>query len=969
MLTFITDSPTEHVLTAECDTDVLVSFGESLHIYTGLLTVSAVCGGLTGILAAALLYVFCLKPLLLTRQGYNARRLLEPDDGDLDNNQSDCVSNSKKEAPSGTEVDKEKKQPPVNSDVAAFASRAKVVYPINQKYRPLADGASNPSLHEHSKLPAMPNEDSSSSTDGESLSQEQDNDGSSQFISSSLVPKSLQNQSFTRVSHYPHTLTKPGFEGRISLYCLALQNIQQHCSQLQEEKYLVFLQIVKLICSHRFPKDKNHADISKNIFQMQEKELNELKKQLPTGHTHSNKNDDFPCTLEEIERSQKDLVEHGLQVSRRFSKQVEDLCQQLLKKSSILPPDEAQELIHSLTQTLVVVENHLTNAQEAELKRIQQKLLWWEELTGLLQSQPALLKREVALTQGLIATTLEQLTSDDVLTFSQMEKILSEVHATLTEGLQQCTEDCTKKTKELVDDKCSRLDSKRKKLLRSQTKEKSCTLELMQNYTDLQQLTKVHQELLMKHRQQICDLELQQDNRLIEAVGEHWKKLRISWSKKLREQTKDVFLTSVLAQSSLSTERCEELWSDLEQEMVVQLQRAECATKMQLDDMRAQLDKDGQVWSEEMALVQACLKHLREQQMKILQDMIARQSYTLNGQVGRLIEKKHEHLLVAVQRYFVVRHFCLHMLKEMRLSKLKALSQTDFRAELMEDPSKSQTCVNTTLKSSSASLAERHLGPESQLVGHSFQQEFLSELETGTELLQSHAQLVLGNALSHAIQQKMETSHAESQTSLKHDDSLKRHLIEAASESVYVTKDSLTALVQSYYSHLQDIMTQLQQDQSNGHQEVNEKEESSSQLNRSLLRELVNWGKKPTSAEFQQRVELQKRKVLEQSELEQEKIYEELRRKKVAQDQTMKKIKTQLQEAEENFITEVAALARVTLHCPDPEDSDEENNTDTEGATILDLLARNPALDPALNPSLTPSYVAPVVKPKSKRRE
>lgn len=29
------------------------------------------------------------------------------------------------------------------------------------------------------------------------------------------------------------------FEGRISLYCLALQDIQQHCSQLQEEKYMV----------------------------------------------------------------------------------------------------------------------------------------------------------------------------------------------------------------------------------------------------------------------------------------------------------------------------------------------------------------------------------------------------------------------------------------------------------------------------------------------------------------------------------------------------------------------------------------------------------------------------------------------------------------------------------------------------------------------------------------------------------
>ncbi|GLD69990.1 ellis-van Creveld syndrome protein, partial [Lates japonicus] len=228
----------EQELIAECGVDVMVFFAESSYIYTELLTVATVCGGLSGMIAAAFLYVYCLKPLLLTRQGYNARRLLEPDEGELENNQSDCVSNSRKEAASGTTNEKEKKQPPMNSDVAAFASRAKVVYPINQKYRPLADGASNPSLHEHSKLPTMPHEESSSSTDGESLSQEQDNDDSSQFISSSLVPKSLQNQSFTRVSHYPHTLIQTGFEGRISLYCLALQDIQQHCSQLQEEKHL-----------------------------------------------------------------------------------------------------------------------------------------------------------------------------------------------------------------------------------------------------------------------------------------------------------------------------------------------------------------------------------------------------------------------------------------------------------------------------------------------------------------------------------------------------------------------------------------------------------------------------------------------------------------------------------------------------------------------------------------------------------
>lgn len=55
-------------------------------------------------------------------------------------------------------------------------------------------------------------------------------------------------------------------------------------------------------------------------------------------------------------------------------------------------------------------------------------------------------------------------------------------------------------------------------------------------------------------------------------------------------------------------------------------------------------------------------------------------------------------------------------------------------------------------------------------MSHSYQQEFLSELETGTELLQNHAQLVLGNALSDSIQQKMET---DSQSAHKQDNSFK----------------------------------------------------------------------------------------------------------------------------------------------------------------------------------------------------
>ncbi|KAM4741103.1 evC complex member EVC isoform 2-T2 [Anableps anableps] len=862
----------------------------------------------------------------------------------------------------------EKKRPPMNSDVAAFASRAKVVYPINQKYRPLADGASNPSLHEHSKLPPMPDEDSSSS-DGESLSQEQDNNDSSQFISNMELPQSLQNQSFTRVFHYPHTLTQTGFEGRISLYCLALQEIQQQSSQFQEEKYLIFLQMLKVIFSSRFPKDKNDADFAKDTLLMQEKKLNELRKPLTTDQTGKETTHDASCSLEEIERAQKDLLERNLQTSKSFSSQLEDLCQLLLRRRNGFSPEEAHDDILSVVQTLLSVEEHLMTSQEADLKRTLERLLWWEELLGLVQSQPALLRWEVTLRLGLITTRLEQLMGAENLKLNPVEKILAEIQAALTEGLQRSTEECTKKTKELVTEKCRKKESKKKKLQKSQMSERSRALELGQAHCDLQEQTSVYQDLLMKQRKQISDLELHQDNKIAEGLCNLWKKLRACWSNRLGEIARDIFLACVPTQLNLTAERCENLWLDVEQELAGQLQQAESTARQQLEDIRTELEKDQQVWIEGMALGQSCLKHLGEQQMEIIRAMVARQSYTLSSDKRKLIEKKHKHLLLLVQRSFVVRHFSLLMLKEMRLSKLKVLSQTDFRALLVEDPSKTQHCVDSTFKNSRASLSERHLGPESKLLENNLQQEFLSELETGTELLQSHAQLALGNALSHAIHHRMEAVPTQSQTSSKHDLSLKHHLTEAAAESVYLTKDSLRALVQIYYSDLRDISSSLQLDQSNINQEINKRKDDRSQLSRALLRELVNWGKRPASAEFQQRVELNKKMLLEQSHLHQEIIYEELRKKKVALDQSIERIQTQLMEAEESFITELAAIARVSVHSADQKSSSEEDNTGEQSAAILDLLALNPALDPALNPSLTPLFATPVVKSKPKKKE
>lgn len=141
----------------------------------------------------------------------------------------------------------------------------------------------------------------------------------------------------------------------------------------------------------------------------------------------------------------------------------------------------------------------------------------------------------------------------------------------------------------------------------------------------VESVLQAYQHLLVKHRQQLSELELQEDNRTAEILCDHWKvrkvnqcfivyyeecssenphywipvcylqKLRTSWSKRFGELAKDIFIRSVPAQSNLSAQCCEELWVNLEQGLGEQLQEAECAMKLQLEAMTAQLNDDEKV--------------------------------------------------------------------------------------------------------------------------------------------------------------------------------------------------------------------------------------------------------------------------------------------------------------------------------------------------------------------------------------
>ncbi|XP_064199636.1 evC complex member EVC [Anguilla rostrata] len=916
---------------SECSGEVVIEISESLQLFPGLLAVAIVFGVFFGIFAAALLYVFFLKPVLLNRkfQGYDTRKLFEADDLDQEDNKSDSVSVGKKAGQSTALNERERKQLPMNSDVAAFALKAKVVYPINQRYRPLADGASNPSLHENSRLAMLPNPESSSSSSLDSLSQENDED-SSQFVTSSPIPNTFQNERFIRVSHFPETFTCAGFEGRISLYCLGLQNFQHLCSNLQEEKHVFFLQILRILFDECFRKEKIDSAFYSKVLLIQERELQDLKKELSVKLFNSERKEDpnsIYCTLEEIERAGKDRLEHGLQMVMGFSRQVERLCLHLRSRPGALSGEVVRETTRSLIHSLLQVETQLAELQISDTRNTQEKFLWWEELRAWLQSRPALLRQEAVCRLRLVAKALEQLTSDGQLSFSHMERMLSELQSALKEELQHCGEECMKQTKELVSEMYRKADVKKKKLMKSQAKERGRALDNAQHLRDPPEFVKVYYEVLEKQKKQSSDLEEQQEWSVTEAVCELWKRVHSSWSEKLADRVKDLFLTALPAQTQLTADGCDRLRREADRDLSAQLQREETAAKQNLQALQEQLDLDRQVWLEEEALVTASLRHMCDQQLKILRGMSVKQK-DLQESVDSLMEEKHRLLLAAVQRLFMARHFTLRALKEMRLSRLKMPSLSDSKVVELEDCSKTQHTPSLSPraihKDCPASEAERRLGPEAHLIGQGFHQEFLSELDTGAELLQEHAQLLMGHTLAHSIHRQ---GDMQPSTQPHPQDSRKLPLVEAASESVYVTRGSVSALIQDYYTQIQGITKAQQQDpQLNLESTGGECDRAGgrSLLYRALQKELANWERKPTSREFHQRVEMQKRKILAQYDVDLEAAYETLRKRKSDLHRAQENLKLQLQEAEEAFMVRLATLARVPLASRESEHADSQ---------------------------------------------
>ncbi|KAI4871348.1 hypothetical protein NFI96_026574, partial [Prochilodus magdalenae] len=796
-------------------------------LHSGLLTAAVLLGACLGLVAATLIHIYILKPLFFSRKfkGYDPWSLLEVEERD---EETEGGSVGRKTVPSETVVpsdlyehtgvwtaarwarsdSRQKQTDPVSSDVAAFALKAKVVYPINQRYRPLADGASNPSLHENPKPVVPPDQNSGSSSADDWQSQEREEDESSQDIFSGLAPKTQESLSFRREQHHPHTLCYPGDggsrravlearrargtarlftiairdEAKVSLLCVTLQNLYQHSAQLQQEKWSIFLHILRVLFSRE--SHALHQDL-----QRQEKEIEQLKKdtcpELLAWEKGAEPGSVF-CFVEDVEKAGREKLEHALRTAMNFAKRLEQLCQHLHSSTS---NDVAQETTRSLTRCLLLVEKQLVDVQSSLMKTLRDRMQWWEEMSGWLRIRTALLRQEAELKVKLTTQSLEVLTADGQLGFGHMERLISDLQSTVREELQRCSEEVCQQTVELVCVHCKKLDVKMRKMRKAQVKEWNHMLKSHDpQEVDAQQVTELLVELQVKHWKQRTDYELQHDRRVSDAVCELWMKLFQVSSGSITGLWRDCVQTTLTISSALSVDDGRMLLDNTELALASQIQQQESNTPVQhLQTLRDQLDRDRKVWTEEEVLADSCLKHLADQHMRVTRVTVGRQN--------------------DIQDRLYMWWSCI-----------------------------------------------------------SLQQEHLSELETASELMQEHTQFLIGHALANSA--RLRSGDSAPDTTETANDGQKERLKEAVCESVYVTQDSVTALILNYYSQIQTVLMATQLGPQQQHTKIREKQRKRGECIRALQRELSNWTRKPHSAEFYKRVEQQKRRCLSQCEEE-----------------------------------------------------------------------------------------------------
>lgn len=411
------------------------------------------------------------------------------------------------------------------------------------------------------------------------------------------------------------------------------------------------------------------------------------------------------------------------------------------------------------------------------------------------------------------------------------------------------------------------------------------------------------------------DLEEEEEVRTTEAMAALCQELYHGTMGTFQDCVDALFLQT-LGDHGLPRAECEALQQEVQEDAARRLGTSDRFRRRQWGLLQDLLEQDQQVWMEECALSSVLQTQLRDNHQSTLRCVLSRLD-GLTEESTRGILQGHELLLGSALRRLALRGSAMATLAQMRLSGKKSLLQELREQHALEQGS--SHCWDAhqwqLLQALEARVQEeaRRLEEEAQQTRLQLQQQLLAEAQEAGQLLQQHAERAIGQALlGHA-------RNAATKSRAKDRDDFKRTLVETVVESVYVTSTGVGHLVQAHYQRVGRVMQEqeerklqllktLQGDRMDSYK-LRRKQELGDPGPRSQMA----GGAPGASQAVHQRLLSQQRRFLAQFTEHQQLRLDAQRQKARVLDQLEAQLETQLQDAEQIFTSELAALARVPL--------------------------------------------------------
>nr|XP_013002002.1 ellis-van Creveld syndrome protein isoform X2 [Cavia porcellus] len=809
-------------------------------------------------------------------------------------------------------------EPAFNSNITAFALKAKVVYPINQKFRPLADGSSNPSLHETLKptaLPHQPGGPSPSSSLGSLSPAEKDECSSSCSSHSATSEDRLLCRAFLQARSFPEVLACERADIDLCVYNLHLKDLQCLDTALRQEQHMMFIQIFKICLLDLLPKRKSDDELHQKILSKQERDLEELEKGLQVKLANVEMlgtSDSGYITLADVERKEREYSEQLLDHLEAFWKQIGNI-QNLLVDQFKCSSAKAQQLTMTLTDRMITVEGLLRQSQDLQTLDTLERTLGRVHMAKLIESLRMQIQEETKCRLAAMSCSLDLLTIRGTLSGRQKEDLLAQQHKAFWEEAEHFGREFVQRSKDLVQASLARQTEGTARLSLAHEEERRSFLADSPLTSDPEEFIKALHEVLERQQLMYSDLEEEEDIRATEAAAALCQELYRSTMDTFQRLEDTLFLHTLPGVSGLPRAECQSLQQEMQEDAARQLGHSDRFRRRQWGLLQELLEQDRQVWLEECALSALLQAQLREEQESTVRGVLGRLG-GLTEQSTQSVLQGHRLLLYSALRRLGLRGDALAALAQMRLSGKKRPLQELREQHVLEQGS--SPCLDEhqwqLLKALEARILEgtTRLEDDAQRTRMQLQQQLLAEARDARQRLQARTERAVGQALLEHARNVATRSRAQDR------DDFKRTLVETAAESVYVTRATVSCLAQAQDQRLSKVAQDHAERTLERLKALHSERMDSYKLQKKQEFREPSSGSQAAGGAPQgipQRVLSQQRRFRAQFTAHQQFRLDTQRQKAEALDRLEAQLEAQLQEAEQTLVTELAALARVPL--------------------------------------------------------